>query len=627
MSSPRVFLSSLLFSLAATTAQATTFIEIPTDTELIERSQMIATAKVEGSYVQPGREGGFETVYEMRVARGLKGAARPGDLVRVVSPGGEMGQFGSYVPGAAHFTNGESVLMLLGRDGDRWEFTDFSLGAFKFAIAANGEGVLVRELDGVSTLEDGEVVEPARNEARFLRFIEETLRGGSPVPDYDVRAVIGRSSDGGGATSRNLQAASESVADPKRFTQMGASAFGVRWSTAAIGAGINFFKSTLGDLPGAGDGGVSVIQAALAAWTNDCPSAVVLNYAGTSGQNYGSTTPEFFNVADGVNVVRYNDASTPAAGQAQIVFFSTDGGAAGSGFRQIIDADVRVNSSITSASLGLPTIVTHELGHGIGWRHSNATPASPNDSATTCNSGTDDCVSNENGAIMLWRVTNAGNGHVLQPWDTRAVGAVYPGGSCVALGPPSGLVATGGTSNVTLSWTAGTGTPTGYKVYRRAAGGAATFLGSPVGIVTNYTDNMASSGNAYVYYVTATAAGSESSASNSDFATVYSYTDATITEGVTSPKAAHINELRSTVNALRALAGQSPATWTTDPTIAAGSTTIQKAHIVELRDKMDSARSSVDPSVPPFTYSDSTITQGATPIRKTHIEDLRRAAR
>jgi len=621
MSSTRTFVSLLLCCLVAATVQATTFLEIPGDRELIERSQLIATATVEGSSVQLGVEGGFDTIYEMRIARGLKGAVRPGELVRVASPGGEMGNYGSYVPGAAHFRQGEKVVLLLSRQHDRWEFTDFALGAFRYAVAADGEGVLLRDLDGITTIEGGEVVEHARSEARFLRFIVETVNGRHAAPDYNVKKVIDRSTETDPGTGRNLRLASDSLADPKRYTQMGGSSFGVRWSTSAIANGINFFKSTGGDLAGAGDGGVSVIQAALGAWTNDCPSAAVLNYGGTSAKNYGDGTPEFGGIADGVNVVQYNQAIAPA-GQASIVFFTTDGGAAGTGFREIIDADVRVNSSITSASLGLATIVTHEIGHGIGWRHSNASPSSPNDSASSC-TGSDDCVTNTNGAIMLWQVTNAGNGFTLQPWDIRAVGAVYPGGSCVSLGTPSGLIATGGASSVSLVWNAATGA-TGYKIYRRVAGGSFTLLNTSVG--PSFTDNAVTPGNAYLYNVTATASGSESAASNPDFATVYAFTDPTIIAGVTSPKKAHVDDLRSCVNAMRALANLGNATWTTDPTITVSTTTIKKAHIDELRSQINSVRVTLGFTGATFA-TDGTLAAGTTLVKKAHIDEMRDAVK
>jgi fibronectin type 3 domain-containing protein len=76
-------------------------------------------------------------------------------------------------------------------------------------------------------------------------------------------------------------------------------------------------------------------------------------------------------------------------------------------------------------------------------------------------------------------------------------------------GAPTGLSAVGGSSQVSLSWTAVSGSGITYQVYRGAAsGGPYSPIGSPVS-VTSYTDNSVSNGTAY-YYVVAAINSSES---------------------------------------------------------------------------------------------------------------------
>src|SRR5688572_3430762 len=551
MTLTRVLGLALALFLCVPAVFATTYITVPSDRELIDQSRAIVIGTVEGSYVQKSEAGGFETIYEIRVKRSLKGSANQEELLRVASPGGEKGRFGSYTPGAAHFESGEKALLFLARDKDRWTVTEMALGTWRFATSMKGEGLLVRDLSEVETFEQPGSPEPLRSEERFLRFIQDVVVGAPTADDYLIPA-----SEAPREPSKRIRSAVDSLADPKRYTQMGASAFGVRWPTASIGAGLSFHKTSGFDLSGAGDGGVSVIQNGLASWTNDALSNVTLNYGGTTAFVAGNTVNAgcaYNGFSDCFNVVQYNVAIGGAAGIATITFFTNDtDGNAGTGYREIIDADVRISNVVNSVNIGLPSIMTHELGHSIGFRHSNGAPDDPNAQTPSCG-GVDDCENNTNGAIMYYLVTNAGNGFVLQPWDIRAVGAVYPGAGAPAA--PTGVVATAtGATQVTITWNTAVGA-TSYRVYRRAPGGV--FGPDPiatVGVVTNYVDNTAVANTAYLYKVRSSN-GAESGDSNIDLATTVIFTDPTLTAGSTAVKAVHFTELRTAVNAVRTLAG------------------------------------------------------------------------
>ena len=614
-------LATVILLICAPAVLAVSYVTLPTDRDLVDQSQAIFIGVVEGSYVEVADGSGFETFYEFRVQKSLKGGLAANRIVRVASPGGDKGQFGSRTPGAAHFTSGERALVFLTGSDAKWTVTHMALGSFRFGTARDGKRLLVRDLSEVEAFDDGTRREKLRSEQGFLKFISDVTVGAPDVKeDYLVAGELSAETRG------SLRPTVTSLADPKRYTQMSADSlptpagtYGVRWTPSVIAAGLAFHKQNAAHLSGAGDNGVSVIQTALASWTDDALSAVTLNYGGTTTQLPLATSggnPAYNGFADGVNVIAYN-AAIASAGVCNIVFFLGD---AGGGYRQIIDADIRISSSVTNASLGLPSIMTHELGHAIGFRHSNASPLSPNDSATTC-ALPDDCVSNTNGAIMLWVVTNAGNGYTLQPWDQNAIRSVYPG-AAPTFNPPTNVVASAtGATTVQVSWTAASGTPPGrYNVYRTAN------VSTPFGIVgnttfTTFSDTTASADTSYLYMVRSADAGggNESANSNSDLATTVIFTNP-ITAGVSTVMAVDATQLRTAIDKVRALGNIGPASYAADPTITAGVTTIMAAHVTDMRTFLNAGRTSV--GMPTISFT-NTLTPGSTPISAIDFNELR----
>jgi hypothetical protein len=102
------------------------------------------------------------------------------------------------------------------------------------------------------------------------------------------------------------------------------------------------------------------------------------------------------------------------------------------------------------------------------------------------------------------------------------------------------------------------------------------------------------------------------------------FTDNTLTVGVTKVKAQHIIEIRQAVDALRAVAGLGPAPWT-DPTLSPFSTIIRAVHILELRSFLEDAASRLGYPAGP-AYTDPGLTSGFV-IKRAHIEDLRQRIR
>src|SRR5260370_3613384 len=220
------------------------------------------------------------------------------------------------------------------------------------------------------------------------------------------------------------------------------------------------------------------------------------------------------------------------------------------------------------------------------------------------------------------------NGQLLITTDAGTASAPAP--SALTANPP-----TSGAS-ITLNWTAASGA-TNYRVERKAAGGAYASIGTTPSTIL--TDSGASSGSAYLYKVCAAdvAGNCTSGYSNIELGARFNVpTDPTITSIVDDPtgitvttmKASHITELRTAVNAVRALAGSPAATWT-NPNVAPG-VTISVADVRDLRTALGYALSALGIQTP--TYTDPTIKGftedplNATPIRAAHIRELRQYA-
>ena len=184
---------------------------------------------------------------------------------------------------------------------------------------------------------------------------------------------------------------------------------------------------------------------------------------------------------------------------------------------------------------------------------------------------------------------------------------------------PDNLVATAtSTSSVSLSWSAGSGSIDHYEI-QRATSVNGPFTTLPNTTSTSFTDSSLSSTTTYIYRVRAVdAGGNYSGFSNTDIATTVVFTDDPLVVGVTIVKAQHVTELRAAVNAVRAAAGLSAATWT-DSSLAG--INVKGVHISELRSNVNAARTVLGLSN--NAYTDPTLTSSVTVIKAIHAHELR----
>jgi hypothetical protein len=259
---------------------------------------------------------------------------------------------------------------------------------------------------------------------------------------------------------------------------------------------------------------------------------------------------------------------------------------------------VVVKSGISVTQKVFDEAVTHELGHTLGFRHSDQSAPSSTQ------------------AVMRASLSGA-YGATLGPWDIEAVRTVYESAiSTAPLGTPSNLVATAtAATSISIAWTAAANA-TGYQLERSSNNGAFVLIASPAG--TSYVDTAVAAGTTYVYRVRALGAtGTVPSAySNSDHATTVIFVDEPLVPGVTVIRAIHLTQLRQAVNAVRVAAGLAAVGWT-DPT--PNGLPVRAVHITELRNALTPALTALGKTA---TYTDPTLGPGI-PVKAVHFQEIR----
>lgn len=448
----RLFLA-LLGILLPQTLNAITYV-VPADRFEIERSSAIIVGRVLRSHVERTSEAGIERVTDVALEEAIKGDL--GSLVQIHVPDG--------LPGAPSFADGERVLLFLYRREDgSFAVNDLQLGAFHFV-----EGLFVRdESELVGWDPDGRVhVERPRAAERFLAYVRGIARGEVTSGDYFVSPK---------AAASNVTATANAAFTATSYTLQYSGGVGTRWNVFPAAVNWNQGNSETGAL----GSGTAQINAAFSAWNAGGAHYVL---AGASANTKG-----FLDAADGVNNIVFEKNLTSGGVQP---FSCTNGGVLGMGgmhtagfgpashvfhgetFATTHEADVSMNqglSACTTSQLSLSefqSVITHELGHTLGFRHSDQTRLL--DAACS----TDPTLQCSSQAIMNHILVSGLNGQ-LQAWDKSALDAVYGSGPpCV---PPSitvqpvGSTITSGTP-AQLAVGAGGTAPLSYQWYRGATG-------------------------------------------------------------------------------------------------------------------------------------------------------------
>jgi hypothetical protein len=120
-----------------------------------------------------------------------------------------------------------------------------------------------------------------------------------------------------------------------------------------------------------------------------------------------------------------------------------------------------------------------------------------------------------------------------------------------------------------------------------------------------------------LYRVRAVNAGGASADSAADIATTIIFLDDPLLARITIIKALHLAQLRTAVNAVRALAGGLGAAGFTDGAVSG--VTVRAIHITELRTNLDAAAPSV--GLPTGGYTDTAL--AGIPVKAVHFQEIR----
>jgi Ig-like domain CHU_C associated/Dual-action HEIGH metallo-peptidase len=405
-------LLAALIALFAVPLSATTYI-VPSDAEMIQKSDDIVVVTGVSAQAERNERGSIVTRYTVRVVETLKGGRAVGSHLVLTELGGEVGDEASFVPGAPEYQPGERYLVFTTANRDFEPVTfGMSLGRFHY-VDQNARRLAVRtEIHGYDQNFE-EHQERARDAQRFVTYIRDTVAQRGRAADYFV------------PNGRKQQIAAEWQIEANAFNRTSylmraGSGIGFRWQNPTA----NWVRN--GIQPGTGNADTAV-NVAFAQWNG---TATNINYTNAGvdptalGGNSGS---------DNKNGILYNDPTNEIPDGSGI---AGQGGVKGSSqytlngetFWNVREADV-VIANMTFSQSCLNGVMTHEIGHTLGFRHSNQVP-----SGMACGS-TAECTSS---AIMNSSV-NCGLNGILQGYDKSAAETVYGDGSTEppACNPPT----------------------------------------------------------------------------------------------------------------------------------------------------------------------------------------------
>ena len=373
----------LLGPFGAWIAAATTYLPI-TDADLIERSAVVVCGTVADARVEEGAAG-FVTVYRFRVAETWKGGSAP--EIEILVPGGASGTRGTAVWGMPEFRPGDEEVLFLnaGRDG-RFRVSELLLGAFEVVEDAAGKRFAMRTRLALGDVgyaragrgngETSDEAEPVRELGAFRAVVR------APA-SFEARAQLVEASRFVTGTllprahgRRNPNWVLINPPAPMRFN----------WNPGGQAA------ASIGYTPGGhanlsdGSGGISHITTAVNAWTG-VPGADIRLGAPAAGTS-GVTIVVNLNVA--VDPFGGGYWSTPLCGGgvlgvASSHYSGTHAWAGGTWFTAVSGSVwMRAYSCSTPVSW-FANVLPHELGHVIGFGHSDvAVDARDTDTTNNC---------------------------------------------------------------------------------------------------------------------------------------------------------------------------------------------------------------------------------------------------
>ncbi len=423
----------------AARAEATTIIPIA-DRTLVDRSPLVVVARVESkSAIVADRPATDWTVVVERVLKGTVNASR----IVVRMPGGPAPDgMVLHIYGAPPLAAGRRGIFFLvpSSTGDFFQLVDFPQGAF-VGVRTRLRTLAFRDFSQVRVLGDSRTGSrrDLRDFDRFSDWIADRAAG--TLREVDYMAQPRRSE------LRNIRNNYTLKVDHGLF---------MRWFAFDSGRTVVFRSA--GTAPaGIANGGAGEIQRALAAWTNEKTTPILLAYGGA-----GAPTTGFKN-DDGSNTILWGDPNNDMPGP----FDCASGGTLAQGgpwtspsvtstfdnrvYEVIQEADLVMNDGIEcrlsySPNFGkfIEEVLAHELGHTLGLSHSSE---NPNETSSILRD-----------ALMYYRAHDDGRGAQLTSDDIGGIQALYTRGHSTPPPPPGTcpagtLCLQNGRFQATLTWT------------------------------------------------------------------------------------------------------------------------------------------------------------------------------
>lgn len=411
-----VALAALLLSVSLSAATY----ELPTDTQLRDRADLIVVATVLDSAARQTTEL-IVTDHRLRVEEVLKGEAA--GTITVSEAGGFVNGRGVVIAGSASYQKGTRVLAFLRSRGDGTWFTAYmALGQYRF-----DRDLLVRDARGIETI--GGDPRDVRDAEDFLESLQSGVFQDRPL--VNTHAV------------RDADPVANASPPSSYVFNDGSPVRPIRWENCETACFMVY------DHKGIQTGGASMpaaVDAAMAVWTDHANSFVFLTRGGASGKTFSTVAP------DGENTIFFNHTGTipsfcDAGLGCGLVWAAAEHVFRGTTWYTAFEGDVVIlPNSLTQTALN--TLLAHEVGHTLAF------------------------VDTGNNALMNGTL-NLNRGAVLGAWDEEALTQVYgPGVACTPVSNVSvsggGSVPSGSSAN--LSVTASGDGPLQYQWYRGTTG-------------------------------------------------------------------------------------------------------------------------------------------------------------
>jgi hypothetical protein len=483
------------FLAAATSLQAITYI-VPTDRDLVKRAEAIVIATAVESHSELRDGGRIVTVATMQVERVMKGNVG-GDTVQLAELGGAVEGRVTFVPGSPRYETGKRYLVFLRTNNfGEWMTYGFALGKFEFVSDLRGRELLIRrspddEIFGLDESDGSLHVEQLRGAPEFVSFVQSRAASDAPVrEDYFVKRseVIFASFPEfqpklTAFVPRALATATDYMLD--------CGGRPCKWPSPSA----PFYHCCSAQTGGTGLDGPSGSSNAMAAWNS--VSGAGIHYTLTGPDPSPSPIPNGLGGApDHKNDIIFNNPHGVVTGGAVAVGgISAASSSQSAPYFDTEEVDVETGNNLPSfVNQALYTqILTHELGHTLGFRHADGT-SNGNSPPPACQSPSPCAAIGQ--AIMASVLPTPNSIGSLSQWDTDAAQTVYGSGPVctppsIGTQPANATITAGQQTTLTV---AATGTSLTYQWYignagtttTPAPGGTGTQLIVSPGTTTNY---------------------------------------------------------------------------------------------------------------------------------------------